>query len=56
MKEEKIMDLIGDRTNIFFVGGSAGDDHKFLKTYIFAEGITYTDSAALLILKINDND
>ncbi|WP_347707962.1 FIST N-terminal domain-containing protein [Clostridium sp. C2-6-12] len=55
MKEEKIMDLIGDRTNIFFVGGSAGDDHKFLKTYIFAEGIAYTNSAALLILKINDN-
>lgn len=55
MKEEKIMDLIGDRTNIFFVGGSAGDDHKFLKTYIFAEGIAYSNSAALLILKINDN-
>jgi hypothetical protein len=55
MKEEKIMDLIGDRTNIFFVGGSAGDDHKFLKTYVFAEGISYTDSAVLLILKINDN-
>jgi hypothetical protein len=55
MKEEKIMDLIGDRTNIFFVGGSAGDDHKFLKTYVFAEGIAYRDSAVLLILKINDN-
>lgn len=55
MKEEKIMDLIGDRTNIFFVGGSSGDDHKFMKTYVFAEGIAYTDSAALLILKINDN-
>lgn len=55
MKEEKIMDLIGDRTNIFFVGGSAGDDHKFFKTYVFAEGISYTDSAAFLIIKINDN-
>ena len=55
MKEEKIMDLIGDRTNIFFVGGSAGDDHKFLKTYVCANGKAYMDSAALLILKINDN-
>lgn len=55
MKEEKIMDLIGDRTNIFFVGGSAGDDHKFLKTYVLAEGRSYIDSAILLILKMNDN-
>jgi len=55
MKEEKIMDLIGDRTNIFFVGGSAGDDHKFLKTYVCANGKTYTDSTILLILRINDN-
>lgn len=55
MKEEKIMDLIGDRTNIFFVGGSAGDNHKFLKTYVCAEGKVYTDSAVLLILRINDN-
>ena len=55
MKEEKIMDLIGDRTNIFFVGGSAGDNHKFLKTYVCANGKTYTDSAVLLIFRINDN-
>jgi len=55
MKEEKIMDLIGDRTNIFFVGGSAGDDHKFFKTYVCADGKAYTDSTALLILRINDN-
>ena len=55
MKEEKIMDLIGDRTNIFFVGGSAGDNYKFIKTYVYAEGKVYSDSAVLLILKINDN-
>lgn len=55
MKEEKIMDLIGDRTNIFFVGGSAGDDHKFFKTFISANGKAYTNSAVLLIMRINDN-
>ena len=55
MKEEKIMDLIGNRTNIFFVGGSAGDDLKFLKTHVCANGKAYTDSAVLIMLKINDN-
>ena len=55
MKEEKIMDLIGDRTNIFFVGGSAGDDRKFLKTHVYANGKAYTNSAVLIMLKINDN-
>lgn len=54
-KEEKIMDLIGNRTNIYFVGGSAGDECKFIKTYICANGKAYTDSAVLIILKINEN-
>ncbi|MBP2032021.1 hypothetical protein J2Z42_000686 [Clostridium algifaecis] len=54
-KEEKIMDLIGNRTNVFFVGGSAGDDCRFLKTYVCANGKAYTDSAVLIMLKINDN-
>lgn len=54
-KEERIMDLIGNRTNIFFVGGSAGDDRKFLKTYVSANGRAYSDSAVLIMLKINDN-
>ena len=55
MKEEKIMDLIGNRTNVFFVGGSAGDDFKFLKTHVCANGKAYTDSAVLILLKINEN-
>lgn len=55
MKEEKIMDLIGNRTNVFFVGGSAGDDQKFTKTYVSANGNTYTNSAVLILLKTNDN-
>jgi hypothetical protein len=55
MKEEMIMDLIGNKTNIFFIGGSAGDNLQFLKTYVCANGKAYTDSAVLVILKINDN-
>jgi len=55
MKEERIMDLIGNKTNIFFVGGSAGDNLEFLKTYVCANGKAYSDSAVLVILKINDN-
>lgn len=55
MKEERIMDLIGNRTDIFFIGGSAGDDLNFLKTNVYADGKTYTDSAVLLMMKINDD-
>lgn len=54
-KEERIMDLIGNRTNVFFVGGSAGDDLKFLKTYVCANGRAFTDSAVLVLLKVNHN-
>lgn len=55
MKEESIMDSIGNRTNIFFVGGSAGDNNRYLKTYVCANGRAYNDSAILILLKINDN-
>lgn len=55
MKEEKIMDLIGNRTNVNFVGGSAGDNFKFIKTYVCAYGKSYTDSTILALLKINND-
>jgi hypothetical protein len=55
MKEEKIMDLIGNRTNVNFVGGSAGDNFKFVKTYVCANGKSYTDSTILALLKISNN-
>lgn len=54
MKEEKIMDQIGNRTNVHFIGGSAGDDLKYKKTFVFANGKAYTDSAVLCLLKMND--
>lgn len=55
MKEERIMDLIGNRTNVVFVGGSASDDMQFKKTYVSANGSTFTDSSVLLMLKLSDN-
>jgi len=50
-KEEMIMDKIGDLTNHLFLGGSAGDDLKFNKTYVFANGEAYSNAAILALLK-----
>lgn len=49
--EEKINERIGDLTNVTFIGGSAGDDMKFDKTYVFANGKAYTNAAVLALLK-----
>ncbi len=50
-KEEQIMDRIGDFTNVNFIGGSAGDDLKFERTHVFANGKSYTNAAVLTILE-----
>jgi len=49
--EEKIMDKIGDQTNCTFIGGSAGDDLKFSKTFVYSNGLAYTNTAILALLK-----
>ncbi|OHD53754.1 MAG: hypothetical protein A2Y33_02860 [Spirochaetes bacterium GWF1_51_8] len=49
--EEKIMEKIGDLTDVTFIGASAGDDLKFKETYVYAGGIAYTDAAILALLK-----
>lgn len=49
--EEKIMDRIGNCSDLIFIGGSAGDDLKFSATYVFANGKAYTNAAVLAILK-----
>lgn len=54
MKEEKLMDLIGNRSNVYFIGGSAGDDLSYRKTYVCANGKTFSDAAVLALVKIND--
>ena len=51
--EEKIMDRIGDLTNVIFVGGSAGDDLKFSSTYVFANGKAFINAAVLALIKPN---
>lgn len=49
--EEKLMDRIGDLTNVTFIGGSAGDDLKFRGTWVFAHGKAHSDAAVLALLK-----
>lgn len=49
--EEKLMERIGDLTNVVFIGASAGDDLKFKETYVYANGKSHTDSALLILLK-----
>lgn len=49
--EERIMDKIGDLTNVTFIGGSAGDDLDFKATYVCADGKVYTDAAVLALVR-----
>jgi hypothetical protein len=50
--EEVLMERIGDRSDILFVGGSAGDDLKFKSTHVMVGGKAYTDAAILLLLEL----
>lgn len=49
--EEKLIDKVGDLTNVTFIGGSAGDDLKFEATHVYADGRSYSDAALLVLLK-----
>jgi hypothetical protein len=53
MQEEKINERIGDLTNVTFIGGSTGDDLKFEKTYLYANGKTYSNAAILTLIECN---
>ncbi|HTX34284.1 MAG TPA: FIST N-terminal domain-containing protein [Bryobacteraceae bacterium] len=50
--EERLMEQLGDAADVFFVGGSAGDDLKFQRTHVFENGNCYTDAAVLLLLRL----
>jgi len=50
--EEKVMERIGALTDVMFIGGSAGDDLKFARTHVFANGEAHTDSAILALLRV----
>ncbi|MFM7852854.1 MAG: FIST signal transduction protein [Flammeovirgaceae bacterium] len=49
--EEEINDIIGNKTNISFVGGSAGDDLKFKNTYLYANGKAHQNAVVLILIK-----
>jgi len=51
MAEERLMDRLGDLTDIAIVGGSAGDDLAFQATWVSKDGFAYTDAAILLLLE-----
>ncbi len=51
LAEERIMEKIGDLTNVTFIGGSAGDDLQFQKTHVYANGRAYTNAAVLALMK-----
>lgn len=50
--EERLMDTIGNLTDIIFIGGSAGDDLQFKQTFVFANGKASSNAAALCIMKL----
>lgn len=50
--EERLMEKLGDSTDVFFIGGSAGDDLKFQHTHVYANGRAYSDSAVLVLLRV----
>ena len=52
--EEWLMEKIGDRSDILFVGGAAGDDLKFQKTWVCAGGKAYTNAAVLVLLRLKN--
>ena len=49
--EERIMDRLGDLTNITVIGGSAGDDLQFKETFVFANGFAYKNASVLAVFK-----
>jgi len=49
--EEKVMASLGSKTNVMFVGGSAGDDLGFKATWVFAGGKVYNNAAVLVMAK-----
>jgi diguanylate cyclase (GGDEF)-like protein len=54
LQHEVLMDQIGNKTNIYFVGGAAGDDERYEQTYVCANGQAFTDAAILVLLKLHE--
>jgi hypothetical protein len=50
--EERLMEEIGNGTDVVFVGGAAGDDLRFQTTHVFAGGKAHTNAAVLVLLQL----
>ncbi len=50
--EEQVMEKLGDITNITIIGGSAGDDLAFKKTWVYYDGRVFENAAILVLLNI----
>jgi hypothetical protein len=51
-KEEAMMESLGDSSDLTFVGGSAGDDLKFVKTSVAVNGKLTTGAGAMALLHV----
>jgi hypothetical protein len=51
--EERIMDAIGNLSDLTWIGGSAGDDLKFKETRVFAKGQSRTNAAVLALIRLD---
>ncbi|MCC8180821.1 MAG: FIST C-terminal domain-containing protein [Planctomycetes bacterium] len=51
MAMEKVTDRIGELTDVIFTGGCAGDDIKFEKTWVYANGIAYENGTVMALMK-----
>lgn len=49
--EETIMDVLGDLTDVVFIGASAGDDCRFSRTYVYKNGTVYTNAALIAVIR-----
>jgi hypothetical protein len=49
--EESVMQVLGERSTIPFVGGSAGDDLAFRRTWVHADGASRSGTAVLAVLR-----
>jgi len=49
--EERVMERLGDLTNVIFIGGSAGDDVAFKKTVVAAGSKVASDAAVIALLE-----
>jgi hypothetical protein len=52
--EERVIDKLGDLTNVIFIGGSAGDDVAFKQTVVASGGRVASNAAVLALLECPD--